>query len=223
MKSSKLTAAIIGFIAMVATVLIYVLFSDDIFGTTIVWLSMVMLLISEAVFTVKAICTQSSIIAQSSIVISAAHFALTLLLALIFIFAFEDSIKTYVILNILALCGALAVDAAIFHFSSAVSASNKKLAQSQSVVLACAAKAQNMATVYAQTPYARDLVEITELLKYSDNSELTGDEMPIMNKLDELEISLSQGTDNVGALITETQNLIKLRSLKMTNIKRGSC
>lgn len=123
MKSSKLTAAIIGFIAMVATVLIYVLFSDDIFGTTIVWLSMVMLLISEAVFTVKAICTQSSIIAQSSIVISAAHFALTLLLALIFIFAFEDSIKTYVILNILALCGALAVDAAIFHFSSAVSAS----------------------------------------------------------------------------------------------------
>ena len=91
------------------------------------------------------------------------------------------------------------------------------------LIIECAAKAQNMATVYAQTPYARALVEITELLKYSDNSELTGDEMPIMNKLDELEISLSQGTDNVGALITETQNLIKLRSLKMTNIKRGSC
>ena len=102
-----------------------------------------------------------------------------------------------------------------------MSASNKKLAQSQGVMDACYAKAQGLVVIYGQSDYKKDLVEITELIKYSDNSELTDDEAVILSKLGDLEAQLKEGNENIPALITEIKNAINLRTIKMKSIKRG--
>ena len=86
---------------------------------------------------------------------------------------------------------------------------------------ACYAKAQGLAVLYGQGDYKKDLTEIAEQIKYSDNSELTDDEAAIMSKLGELEEQLKQNGENVPAMIAEIKNAIELRSVKMKNIKRG--
>ena len=63
--------------------------------------------------------------------------------------------------------------------------------------------------------------EFVELLKYSDNSCLSDDELTIMNKLDEVKILLKNNEDGVGNKINEVKNVIKLRSVKVVSMKLG--
>ena len=86
---------------------------------------------------------------------------------------------------------------------------------------ACYAKAQGLVIVYGQSEYKKDLIEISELIKYSDNSGLTDAEPTIMGKLEELEVQLKENGANISALISEIKNIIYLRSIKMKSIKRG--
>ena len=86
---------------------------------------------------------------------------------------------------------------------------------------ACYAKVQGLVVVYGQSEYKKDLIEISELIKYSDNSELTDDEPTIMGKLGELEAQLKENGENISALISEIKNIINLRTIKMKSIKRG--
>ena len=86
---------------------------------------------------------------------------------------------------------------------------------------ACYAKARGLIVVYGQSEYKKDLIEISELIKYSDNSELTDDEPAIMGKLGELESQLKENGENISALISEIKNIINLRTIKIKSIKRG--
>ena len=114
-----------------------------------------------------------------------------------------------------------AVDLFLLHFGKNMSASNKKLKQSQSVMDACYTKAQGLVVVYGQSEFKADLVAIAEQIKYSDNSDLTDDEASILAKLGELETALKENAEAVPGLITEIKNAIELRSIKMKSIKRG--
>ena len=64
--------------------------------------------------------------------------------------------------------------------------------------------------------------EIVELLKYSDNSCLSQDEMTIMNKLEEVQLLFKNNDDGIAEKIIEIKNAIKLRSMKVASVKRGS-
>ena len=119
------------------------------------------------------------------------------------------------------LCVLTAVDVIILRFGTSILSSEKKLVQSQGVMDACYVKAQSLTVIYDQSNYKKDLVDIADLIKYSDNSELTGDETDIISKLEELEIQLKEGNNSASALITEIKNAIKLRTIKMKSIKRG--
>lgn len=221
MKSSKLTALISGIVAMAATVILYILIFDDIFAVTMQWLSMTFLLISEAIVTIKAMLTQKDIISQVCVWTGLAHTATVLALSLPFIVCFPSHLKTYILLNILIIALLAAVDVIIWHFAKTASAGDKKLAQSQGVMDACYAKAQGLAVIYGQGEQRKDLLDIAELIKYADNSELTGDESEIMTRLEALEAELKAGGEGVPALIDEAKSAIKLRSIKMKNIKKG--
>ena len=59
------------------------------------------------------------------------------------------------------------------------------------------------------------------LLKYSDNSSLTGDEAIIMDQLGEVELMLKKDDDHIGQKLTELKDSIKLRSIKVAGTKRG--
>lgn len=221
MKNAKLTTLICGLISIAATVIFYLLTFDNIFTIPMRWVSLMILLIVEVIGTLKALFVEKNIIAQASIFTSIAHLVAVLVLSIIFVNFFPLALKTYILLNVLMLCALAAADLFISHFGKNISASNKKLAQSQGVMDACYAKAQGLVTVYGQSEYKEDLIVIAELIKYSDNSELTDNESAIMGKLGELETQLKENGESVSALITEIKNIINLRTIKMKSIKRG--
>ena len=221
MKNSKLTTLICGLIAIVATVIFYLLTFDNIFTIPMRWVSLMFLLITECIGTLKALFVQKNIITQASVFTSGAHLVAVLILSIVFVNFFPLALKIYILLNILMLCALAAFDLFLLHFGKNMSASNKKLKQSQSAMDACYAKAQGLVAVYGQSMYKDDLVAITELIKYSDNSELTDDEATILAKLGELEAQLKDGGESVPDLIIEIKNVINLRSIKMKSLKRG--
>lgn len=221
MKNSKLTTLICGLISIAATVIFYLLTFDNIFTIPMRWVSLMFLLITECIGTLKALLVKQNLITQASVFTSGAHLVAVLILSIVFVNFFPLAIKTFILLNILMLCALAAADLFILHFGKNISASNKKLAQSQAVMDSCYAKAQSLVAVYGQTEYKKDLEEIAETIKYSDNSELTDDEASIIAKLGELETALKERTEAIPGLITEIKNAITLRSIKMKSLKRG--
>ena len=221
MKNSKLTTLICGLIAIAATVIFYLLTFDNIFTIPMRWVSLMFLLITECIGTLKALFVQKNIITQASVFTSGAHLVAVLILSIVLVNFFPLALKTYILLSVLMLCALAAVDLFILHFGKNMSASNKKLKQSQSVMDACYAKAQGLVAVYGQSMHKDDLVAISELIKYSDNSELTDDEATILAKLGELETALKENAESIPGLITEIKNTIELRSIKMKSLKRG--
>ena len=221
MKNAKLTTLICGLLSMVATVIVYLLIFDDIFASSMRWVSLMVILIAECIGILKAAFARKNFITQASVFTSGVHLVVVLILSIVFVNSFPRALETYILLNVLVLCALAAIDLFLFHFGKNVSLHNKKLKQSQSVMDACYAKAQGLVAVYGQSGYKDDLVAIAELIKYSDNSELTDDEATILAKLGELETQLKDGGEGVLSLITEIKNVVNLRSIKMKGLKRG--
>lgn len=221
MKNSKTTILICGLLAIMATVVFYLLTFDTIFNIPMRWVSLLFLIIAECIGTLKAMSLKQDIISQASVYTSVLHIIAVLILSIVFVNFLPFAFKPYLLLNILMLCALAAIDLFISHFGKNASADDKKLAQSQNVLLTCHAKVQSLVTVYGQSEYKNDLVAIADLIKYSDNSDLTGDEMVIMNKLDALEAQLKEEGADIQSLITEIKNAIDLRSIKMKTTKRG--
>jgi hypothetical protein len=85
----------------------------------------------------------------------------------------------------------------------------------------CYLKAQSLMVVCEDADYKKDLHDVSELIKYSDNSELTDDEVAIMTKLSELEDELKNNGENISRIITEIKQVINLRNIKIKSMKRG--
>ena len=115
----------------------------------------------------------------------------------------------------------LIVDVLITYFNKRVSIQNVKLSESQSAMQRCLKKADALCVKYNNSDYQKKLQEIAELLKYSDNSCLSGDEKTIMKKLDEVEGLLSGNKDGIDKKLNEIKNMIDLRSVKVAGAKRG--
>ncbi len=220
-KNSKAIALICGGTSVIATIIFYLMTFDNIFTIQMRWVSLMMLLVAEVVGTVKALTTKKSIFGVSTIVTSLIHLGIVLVLSIIFVNLMPFNIKTYILLNILLLCVLLVVDILILFFDGYISEKNKKQYESKAVVESCYTKAQSISIEYESTEYIGDLCEIAEMLKYSDNSELSGDEITILNKLDELNSMLDEKAEDITNKIDEVKNLIKLRSIKIAGTKRG--
>lgn len=221
MRNSKLTALVCSLVAILATVIFYIFAFDTIFRIPMRWISLVFLLITECIGTIKSLLIRKSIISYASIFSSAIHLGLVVVLSLIFVNIFPLLIKTYILLNILLICALAIVDLFLSHFGKTLSASNDSLKKSQAVMDTCYIKAQELVILFESSPYKKDLEEIVELIKYSDNSALTDDEAIILSKLEELSIALTNGDEKASSLIAEIKSTIKIRTIKIKSIKRG--
>lgn len=222
LNKSKHIALICGAVSIAVTVIFYLLTFDNIFTVPMRWVSLMFLVLAEAIGTVKAFTVKRSIFGFSNIVISIVHIIAVLILSIIFVNIFPLLIKKYILLNILALCVLLLVDVVIVFFANQVAIKNSKLNESQSVMGCCIEKATSLCVQFSDMDYKKDLEEIIELLRYSDNSCLSQDEMTIMNKLDEVQLLLKSNDGGIAEKIIEIKNAIKLRSIKVASAKRGS-
>lgn len=221
MKNSKFTALICSLIAVSATVIFYLLAYDTIFRIPMRWVSLTFLLVAECIGTIKALLVRKSIIAYSSVLASGIHLIAVILLSLLFVNVLPVLIRTYVLLNILLICALAIIDLFLAHFGKTLSSSNKTLKTSQDTMNACYIEAHKLVVLYEKGAYGKDLIDIAELIKYSDNSDLTGDESVIISKLEELASELQKDGEKITSLVSEIKNIIKIRTEKIKNIKRG--
>lgn len=222
LNKSKHIALICGAASIAVTVIFYLLTFDNIFTIPMRWVSLMFLILSEVIGTIKAFTVKRTIFGVSNILTSIVHIIAIFIFSIIFVNVFPLLIKKYILLNILALCVLLVVDIIIVFFTNRASTQNSKLNESQSVMGCCVEKAASLCVEFSDTEHKKDLEEIVELLKYSDNSCLSQDEMTIMNKLDEMQLLLKNGDDDITEKIIEIKNAIKLRSIKVASAKRGS-
>ena len=222
LNNSKHIALICGAISIAVTVIFYLLTFDNIFTIPMRWISLMFLIFAEVIATLKAFTVKRSIFGVSNIVTSIVHIIVTLILSIIFVNILPLLIEKYILLNVLALCILLVVDVVIVFFTNHVSTQNGKLNESQSIMGCCVEKAASLQVEFGDTDHKKDLEEIVELLKYSDNSCLSQDEMTIMNKLDELQLLLKNNDGGITEKIIEIKNAIKMRSIKVASAKRGS-
>ena len=125
-------------------------------------------------------------------------------------------------MNLLALGVMLAVDVIIIYFGEYIGSKNKLLSNNQAVVDSLYTTAKGLAIEYRENTYSKDLDELSELLKYSDNSALSNDEVIILEMFEELRKLLSDNDESIPQKILDIKNAIKLRSLKIKSTKRGN-
>ena len=222
LKNSKAITLICGATSIVATIIFYLLTFDNIFTIPMRWISLMFLIFVEGIGTVKALCVKKSIFGVANIIASLFHLGVVLIISIIFVNVFPFLIKTYILLNLLALGIMLAVDVIIIYFGEYIGNKNKVLSENQAVVDSLYTNAKGLAIEYRESTYSKDLDELSEQLKYSDNSELSNDEVLISEKLEELRKLLSDNDESIPQKILEIKNAIKLRSLKIKSTKRGS-
>lgn len=222
LKNAKAITLICGATSMVATIIFYLLTFDNIFTIPMRWISLMFLIFVEGIGTIKALCIKKSIFGVANIIASLFHLGIVLVVSIIFVNIFPLLIKAYILLNLLALGVILAVDVIIIYFGEYIGNKNKVLSENQAVVDSLYTNAKGLAIEYRESNYSKDLDELSEQLRYSDNSELSNDEVLISEKLEELRKLLSDNDESIPQKILEIKNAIKLRSLKIKSTKRGS-
>lgn len=219
-KNDKMITFICSITAIAVTIIFYLLVFDNIFTVPMRWVSLMFLLLAEIIGTVKALKIKKGIFGAANMTVSFIHLGAVLILSIVFVNLFPLFIKKYILLNLLMICILLIVDAILLFSAGHISSSNKKIAESQAVIDSCYIKAQSLSIEYQNSDYGKALSEIAEMLKYSDNSTLTNDEITILDKLDEVQELLANNEPAIER-INEIKKLIKLRAIKLTSQKRG--
>lgn len=222
LKKSKAIALICGGTSIAVTVIFYLLVFDNIFAIPMRWLSMIFLIFAEGIGTIKAINIEKSIFGVTNIITSLFHLGIVLAISIIFVNILPFSIKPYILINILVLCVLLVIDVMIIYFNGHISSRNNVLAENRSVIDSLCIKAKELSIEYKESRYKNELNEISEMLQYSDNSILSGDEAIILDKLEGLQKMLSEDGENISQILSDIKNVIKLRSMKLQSKKRGS-
>ncbi len=222
LKNSKAITLICGATSIVATIIFYLLTFDNIFTIPMRWISLMFLIFVEGIGTIKALYIKKSIFGVANIIASLFHLGIVLVMSIIFVNIFPLLIKTYILLNLLALGIMLAVDVIIIYFGEYIGSKNKVLSENQAVVDNLYTTAKGLAIEYKESAYSNDLDELSELLRYSDNSTLSSDEIVISELFEELHKLLSDNDESIPQKISDIKNAIKLRSLKIKSTKRGS-
>ncbi len=222
LKKSKAVTLICGAISIIATIIFYLLTFDNIFTVPLRWISLIFLILTEVIGTVKAMCIKKSIFGVASISVSLFHLGVVLIISIIFVNTYPTLIKKYVLLNLLALIVMLAADVLIIYFGESIRNKNNTLSENQAVIDSLYTSAKALEIEYRESTYSKNLNELSELLKYSDNSTLSNDEVAISEMLDELRKLLSDNAEGIPQKISDIKNTIKLRSLKIKSTKRGN-
>ena len=222
LKKSKAVTLICGAASIIVTIIFYLLTFDNIFAIPMRWTSLFFLIFAEVIGIVKALNIKKSIFGLASIIVSLLHLGIVLAISIIFVNTFPLLIRKYVLLNLLVLSIMLAADAIIIYFGKYIESKNKVLSENQAIAGSLYTTARGLAIEYKESAYIKDLSEIGEMLKYSDNSALSGDEALISEMFEELRKLLSDNDESIPEKISDIKKAVKLHFLKIKSTKRGS-
>lgn len=129
-KNSKFVFLVCGAISIIATILLYFLTFDSILTFPMRWISLIFLVFSECIGTIKALNVKKSIFGVANITSSVLHLIAVLIISVIFVNFFLYKIKEYILLNVLLLCVLAVVDVTVGYFGE-YTKNNNKITQSE--------------------------------------------------------------------------------------------
>ena len=212
-------------LAIIITATVYILFVDDLFQSSIKWLSLAFVLLAEISLLLKTVFGKKTIILNSQIFVGIAYLAVTVLLSIIYINAAAPKIKLFVAVHLILLFLLTVVDLSILYAQKRTSESDATLAASQGVFSDLLILCDSIVINTDSDSLKKELSSLSDALRYSDNSSLTGEETEISAKLEKLkeELSSSEATEDVLlSKVKEINDLLKIRNNKVKQIKRGS-
>lgn len=222
MKRNNIVIPVVcGLIAMIATIIFYLLAFDNIFTLPMRWVSLLFLLLIEVIGTVKSLTISKNIFGVASLITSVIHLGVVLIMSIVFVNVLPLLIDKYILLNLLILSIIAVIDVLLIHFSKKANEDNQKYTNASNVIDECYIKAKQLVMLYENSDYVAGINNIIELLQYSNRTDLCGNELDLLAKIEELESLISTDeNERKQLLIEEVQRMLKLRSIQMK--KRGS-
>ncbi len=220
-KKSRCIVFICGLMLLLITIISSDLIFENAFEEDIVLYSLLFTILVEIIGIIKAIVLEKTIISFVNIFISFVHFLTTIICSGIFIYKYPDEIHKYILLNVIAICIYSVIDIIIVYFSNRVMSKQGNLYNNQSILRACVEEITRLEIEFDDSVYKKDFEKISEMLRFTDNSSLSGDEAEILNDLKKLRTLLKTDSEYTAETIEKVKNLIRFRSEKIRNIKYG--
>ncbi len=211
-----------GLLANLATVLFYLLTFHSPWTIPIRWVSLLFLLLAEVIGTVKAYFFRRSIFGVANLTTSLIHVGFVIATSVVFVRVLPMLWVRYILLNVLALCVLTVADMGLLYSGEHVEQANRKLDKAKSGMQLILEKAESMRLEYADTEYGKELSDVAEALRYSDDTVLTKDEVEILQRLDDVDRMIEGQEAGAHEAIRRIRNRIDIRSVKVAGTKRGS-
>lgn len=221
----KAIAVISCLLIMLSTTLAFNLFFENLIDVKMQWIPLVFLLLSETILMGKLLqIRKPTIIANAHITSSIIHIVIVFLVTALFAAFIEKDVKLLVLINVVLLSILIISDLLIYYMQYHTAEKNNEQLDAQDMIYRCISKVQQLSLCQKETSFYADLCKIEELLKYSDNTAITGAEAKIEALISELSILLDdECTDSAlvcaktGAVIAAIQE----RTAQMKAAKRG--
>lgn len=167
---------------------------------------------------------KQTIIADAHISSSVIHIVLVFLAAVLFIVFKEEAVKMFILINMVGLSVLIIADLLIYYTQCHTAENGGEQMDAQNVLYHCISQVQQLSLRHKGTSFYTDLCRIEELLKYSDNTAITGVETKIGELISELSTLLSNENVDSALIYTKTNDIaatIQERTAQMKHIKRG--
>lgn len=224
-NKQKAIAVISCLLIMLSTALAFNLFFENLIDVKMQWIPLLFLLLSETILMVKLLrIRKQTIIANAHITSSIIHIVMVFLVTALFAAFTEKGVKPLVLINLVSLSVLIISDLLIYCTQYHTAEKNNEQLDAQDMIYRCISKVQQLSLRQKEASFYTDLCKIEDLLKYSDNTTVTGAEAKIEALISELSILLDdESTDSAlvcaktGAVIAAIQE----RTAKMKTVKRG--
>ena len=222
-KGFKILPLICWSLAILVTALVYFLLVDDLFSSAVKVLSVCFVLLAEAIMCVKFLSKKQSIIMNAQIFFGAIYLVVSFILSIIYINIPSPDVKWFIVIHAILLLLLTIVDLTVLNFHNRTESSDVKLAKNQSVIASCGILIDGIIAENTDSAFKKELLNISETIKYADNSILSGEETEIMDKLEELKEFLKSENDGeeVKTKIKNIKTLLKVRESYIKQNQRG--
>ncbi len=224
-NNQKLLSIICGVLVMALTALIYGLTVENLFRESIKWLSVLFLLIAEFLLLIKVLFGKKDALMGAQFTVGAGYAGVVFILSLIFINIPSPGSKWFISIHAICFVALVLIDVLILNFDKNILASERQLAENQSIVYNCQFAIDEVIAANNGNEFEKELSEISEMIKYSDNSSLSGSEDLIMEKINilgEMFKDIEQNREVILEQINGIKALVRSRSNYIRQSKRGT-
>ncbi len=230
MSRKNLTIGIIGTVVILITLIMFFTLKEQF--VTIEWLALMFILMAEIIFFGGLILTENiakdyeGLFLRSGVYSALTIFSIaSLVISLIFMFAFTDSTKTFIVLQLLLWAIATIIVTLIITLGSSILQRNSKTEEAINNMALLQEKATDLGNNPLNSAFSYDIHRIAEAIRFSDISSTSPSDGTIFEKLKELEDLLMGSSQDKEKEIKDSCNnilwLLQKRNREVVNNKGG--